>query len=65
MNSYEVREAAGELRSECDACGEMKYDCRDIVFRGMDVHACPKCRGCEDDEAADRGDWEFHRDYDR
>jgi len=34
-----------EHRSECDACGKMKYDCRDVVYLGMDTHACPECRG--------------------
>jgi hypothetical protein len=33
------------LVSECDCCGEMKPDCEDIVWRGMDTHACAKCRG--------------------
>jgi hypothetical protein len=48
----------------CDCCGELKTDCRDQTWRGMDVHICPECRGADDDEAADRGDFEFHRDYD-
>jgi hypothetical protein len=54
-----------EHASECDCCGELKYGCRDVTWRGLDTHACPKCLNDEDeDEAADRGDWEFHRDYD-
>jgi hypothetical protein len=55
-----------EHASECECCGELKYGCRDVTWRGLDTHACPKCLGDleEGDEAADRGDWEFHRDYD-
>jgi hypothetical protein len=53
------------LTSQCDACGEYKPDCEDVTYQGMDTHACAKCRACEDDEAADRGDFEFHRDYDQ
>ena len=37
-----------ERRSECDCCGKMKYDCVDLVYLGMDTHACPACRGEED-----------------
>ena len=49
------------LVSQCDCCGEYKHDCEDRTWRGMDVHACPKCRGAEEDEDADRGDWECHQ----
>ena len=35
------------LVSQCDCCGEYKPDCEDRTWRGMDVHACPKCRGAE------------------
>ena len=39
-------DAAEEERvSECDACGELKSGCRDLVYMGMDTHACPECRG--------------------
>ena len=31
--------------SECDCCGKMKAGCRDVVYLGMDTHACPQCRG--------------------
>jgi hypothetical protein len=34
-----------EFLSCCDCCGEMKYGCVDLVFMGMDTHACPTCRG--------------------
>ena len=56
-----------ERETECDCCGEMKVGCVDIVYSGMDTHACPKCRDAEEDcdEAADRGDWEFHQRNDR
>ena len=53
------------LVSQCDCCGEYKPDCEDRTWRGMDVHACPKCRGAEEDEAADRGDWKFHQEHDQ
>jgi len=56
------------LTSQCDCCGEYKSDCVDLVWCGMDVHACPKCRHEEDDAndlAANRGDYEFHRDHDQ
>ena len=53
-----------ERASECDACGELKYGCRDVTWRGLDTHACPKCLD-DEDEDADRGDWEFHRDHDQ
>jgi hypothetical protein len=52
--------------TECDCCGEMKASCVDLIWCGMDVHACPKCRHEEDDNndlAANRGDYEFHRDH--
>jgi hypothetical protein len=52
--------------SQCDCCGEMKPDCEDIVYQGMDTHACFKCRGNaeDEDEAADRGDHEYHQGRD-
>lgn len=56
------------LTSKCEACGEYKPDCEDIhVPRIGDVHACSRCRAelAEYDEAADRGDFEFHQDYDQ
>jgi hypothetical protein len=53
------------LVSQCDCCGEMKAGCVDLVWCGMDTHACPKCRNEEDDLAANRGDYEFHRDHDQ
>lgn len=37
-----------EYLSECDACGKMKRGCRDVVYMGMDTHACPQCMGEED-----------------
>jgi hypothetical protein len=56
-----------DFLSQCDCCGELKYGCIDVVAYGLDTHACPACRGHaeDDDEAADRGDFEFHRDYDQ
>jgi hypothetical protein len=54
--------------TECDCCGEMKAGCIDLVWCGMDTHACPKCRHEEDDNndmAANRGDHEFHWDHDQ
>lgn len=54
-----------EYLSECDCCGKMKYGCRDVwISYAGDTHACPQCLD-DDDPAADRGDWEFHRDHDR
>jgi hypothetical protein len=53
------------LVSCCDCCGEYKPGCEDLTWNGMDVHACPKCRGGDDDPAADRGDWRFHQGYDQ
>ena len=50
------------LVSQCDCCGEYKSDCEDLVWNGMDVHACPKCRNAEDDEYGDRADYEYDRD---
>lgn len=40
--------SAAENLSQCDCCGEMKYNCRDVVAYGLDTHACPACLG--DDE---------------
>ena len=31
--------------SECDCCGLNKVGCIDLVYMGMDTHACPECRG--------------------
>ena len=39
-----------EYASECDCCGKMKVGCVDLVWAGMDTHACPECRGEEDNE---------------
>ena len=30
-----------EYLSECECCGQMKYGCVDLVYMGMDTHACP------------------------
>ena len=38
-----------ELASECDCCGKLKYGCVDLVYQGMDTHACPQCRFEDDD----------------
>ena len=38
-----------EYLSECDACGQMKYGCEDLVYLGMDTHACAGCRGEDKD----------------
>jgi hypothetical protein len=56
--------------SQCDCCGDYKLGCTNSVTSfGMDVHACPKCRGVDDEdpyeEAADRGDWECHQGRDQ
>ena len=40
---------------ECDCCGKMKHGCTNIVWHGMDVHACPACLGDVDDEPSGRG----------
>jgi hypothetical protein len=41
-----------ELVSQCDCCGKMKAGCVDMTIGGrfpIDVHACPECRGDEED----------------
>ena len=52
-----------EKVSQCEACGELKADCVSTSFHGLDVYACAACRGAEEerDEAANRGDWEYHQ----
>ena len=39
-----------ERLSECDCCGEMKSGCEDVTYMGMDTHACPKCRYCDEED---------------
>ena len=41
----EARQEAEERVSECDCCQQMKAGCVDLVYLGMDTHACPECRG--------------------
>jgi hypothetical protein len=47
--------------SECDCCGDQKEGCIDTVWNGMEVHACPFCRGVEPDWRDDRADYEYER----
>ena len=49
------------LSASATAAANTRPDWQDRIRRGMDVHACPKCRGAEEDEDADRGDWECHQ----
>jgi hypothetical protein len=63
-----------EYRSQCDACGKLKYGCRDIWISYMgDTHACPECLGDEagaygeyehEDKLERDADWRFHADWD-
>jgi hypothetical protein len=39
--------------SECDCCAQMKAGCINTTTGGsfpMDVHACPQCRGADEDD---------------
>jgi len=51
---------------QCDVCGGEAGDWR-VIDETRWTIACPKCAAdAEDaDPAADRGDWEFHRDHDQ
>ena len=51
--------------SQCDCCGKYKPDCKNILWHGMDTHACAVCRNEDDDPASDRGDWEYHQRRDQ
>ena len=42
---------------ECDVCGDPSED---LDWHGKYL-ACPKCREVEEDEVADRGDFECHQ----
>jgi hypothetical protein len=55
-----------EFLTQCDACGELKYGCVDLIAYGLDTHACPKCRNEaeDDDPGADYADWRYHQDHD-
>jgi hypothetical protein len=46
---------------DCDVCGEVSND---LDWHGQYL-ACPKCRTAEEDEAADRGDFDCHQERDR
>jgi hypothetical protein len=42
-------DSAPEHASQCDCCGELKYDCEDVWVPYVgDTHACAACRGDED-----------------
>jgi hypothetical protein len=38
-----------EQASRCDCCDQLKYGCTDVVAYGLDTHACPQCRGLDED----------------